>query len=122
MTTEVAPTRGVRPDAPAPSLELPLAGGGTFRLADAAPRLFTMLVFQSRAALPAVPGTALRGRSPLRRARREGNRCCLGQRRERAARQPDARGVEDRQGPAGLWPERGADARVVSVRLPRDQR
>src|ERR687895_402909 len=45
MTTDVAPTRGVRPGAPAPSLELPLAGGGTFRLADAAPRLFTMLVF-----------------------------------------------------------------------------
>ena len=45
MTTDVAPTRGVRPGAPAPSLELPLAGGGTFRLADVAPRLFTMLVF-----------------------------------------------------------------------------
>ena len=45
MTTDVAPTRGVRPGAPAPSLELPLAGGGTFRLADAAPRQFTMLVF-----------------------------------------------------------------------------
>ena len=45
MTTDVAPTRGVRPGASAPSLALPLAGGGTFRLADAAPRLFTMLVF-----------------------------------------------------------------------------
>jgi peroxiredoxin len=45
MTTNVAPARGVRPGASAPSLELPLAGGGTFRLADAAPRLFTMLVF-----------------------------------------------------------------------------
>ena len=45
MTTDAAPTRGVRPGAPARSLELPLAGGGTFRLADAAPRLFTMLVF-----------------------------------------------------------------------------
>jgi peroxiredoxin len=45
MTTDIAPTRGVRPGAPAPSLELPLAGGGTFRLADARPRLFTMLVF-----------------------------------------------------------------------------
>ena len=45
MTTDTAPTRGVRPGAPAPSLELPLAGDETFRLADAAPRLFTMLVF-----------------------------------------------------------------------------
>ena len=45
MTTDAAPIRGVRPGAPAPSLALPLAGGGEFRLADAAPRLFTMLVF-----------------------------------------------------------------------------
>ena len=45
MTSDAALTRGVRPGAPAPSLELPLAGGGRFRLADAAPRLFTMLVF-----------------------------------------------------------------------------
>ena len=45
MTPDVAPARGVRPGASAPSLALPLAGGGTFRLTDAAPRLFTMLVF-----------------------------------------------------------------------------
>lgn len=45
MTTDVAPARGILPGAPAPSLELPLAGAGTFQLADAAPRLFTMLVF-----------------------------------------------------------------------------
>jgi peroxiredoxin len=45
MTTDIAPARGVRPGAPAPAVELPLAGGGTFRLADAEPRLFTMLVF-----------------------------------------------------------------------------
>src|SRR5918992_2842849 len=45
MTTDAPSTRGVRPGAPAPSLALPLAGGGTFRLVDAAPRLFTMLVF-----------------------------------------------------------------------------
>ena len=44
-TTQTSATHGVRPRQPAPSLELPLAGGGTFRLADAAPRLFTMLVF-----------------------------------------------------------------------------
>src|ERR687892_1069956 len=45
MTTDAPSTRGVRPGAPAPSLALPLAGGGTFRLADAAPGLFTMVVF-----------------------------------------------------------------------------
>ena len=45
MTPDAAPVRGVRPGASAQSLELPLAGGGTFRLTDAAPRLFTMLVF-----------------------------------------------------------------------------
>lgn len=45
MTTEIAPAHGVRPGAPVPPLELPLAGGGTFRLSDASPRLFTMLVF-----------------------------------------------------------------------------
>lgn len=45
MTTDIAPARRVRPGARVPPLELPLAGGGTFRLADAAPRLFTMLVF-----------------------------------------------------------------------------
>src|ERR671919_2937011 len=45
MTADAPSTRGVRPGVPAPSLALPLAGGGEFRLADAAPRLFTMLVF-----------------------------------------------------------------------------
>jgi peroxiredoxin len=45
MTTDTAPAHSVRPGGPVPLLELPLAGGGTFRLADAAPRLFTMLVF-----------------------------------------------------------------------------
>ena len=44
-TSQISAARGVRPRQPAPSLELPLAGGGRFRLADAAPRLFTMLVF-----------------------------------------------------------------------------
>ena len=45
MTTDIATARGVRPGATVPLLELPLASGGTFRLADAAPRLFTLLVF-----------------------------------------------------------------------------
>lgn len=45
MITDIPPARGPRPGTPAPPLELPLAGGGTFRLADPAPRLFTMLVF-----------------------------------------------------------------------------
>ncbi len=45
MTSNTAPAHGVRPGTPAPALELPLAGGGTFSLADAKPALFTMLVF-----------------------------------------------------------------------------
>jgi peroxiredoxin len=45
MTTETMPFHGVRPGSPAPALELPLVGGGTFRLAEATPALFTMLVF-----------------------------------------------------------------------------
>ena len=45
MTTDIAPARGPRPGTPVPPLELPLVGGGMFWLADAAPRLFTMLVF-----------------------------------------------------------------------------
>jgi peroxiredoxin len=45
VTTDIAPARGPRPGTPVPPLELPLVGGGMFRLADAAPRLFTMLVF-----------------------------------------------------------------------------
>lgn len=45
MDTDVTPARTLRPGAPAPALTLPLVGGETFRLADATPRLFTMLVF-----------------------------------------------------------------------------
>jgi peroxiredoxin len=45
MTTYATTFRGVRPGSPAPALELPLVGGGTFRLAEATPVLFTMLVF-----------------------------------------------------------------------------
>ena len=45
MTTDTETARGVRPGAPVPPLELPLVGDGMFRLADAAPPLFTMLVF-----------------------------------------------------------------------------
>lgn len=45
MTTDAAPVRTVRPGVPAPDLELPLVGGETLRLADLAPELFTMLVF-----------------------------------------------------------------------------
>jgi peroxiredoxin len=43
MATDVA--HAVRPRQHAPELELPIAGGGTFRLADRAPEHFTMLVF-----------------------------------------------------------------------------
>ncbi|HWD65836.1 MAG TPA: redoxin domain-containing protein [Solirubrobacteraceae bacterium] len=45
MTAERTPAHGVQPGAPVPPLELPLAGGGMFRLANATPRTFTMLVF-----------------------------------------------------------------------------
>jgi peroxiredoxin len=45
MTTETPPAHGVRPGTQAPALELPLVGGGAFRLAEATPALFTMLVF-----------------------------------------------------------------------------
>lgn len=45
MDTDVTLAGTLRPGAPAPTLTLPLVGGETFRLADAAPRLFTMLVF-----------------------------------------------------------------------------
>ena len=45
MTSGIAPAHGVRPGETVAPLELPLAGGGMFRLADAAPGLFTMLVF-----------------------------------------------------------------------------
>lgn len=44
MSTDTT-TRAARPGAPAPALELPVAGGGIFRLADRKPQLFTMLVF-----------------------------------------------------------------------------
>ena len=45
MATETAAARTTRPRAAAPALELPVAGGGTFVLADHAAQLFTMLVF-----------------------------------------------------------------------------
>jgi peroxiredoxin len=48
MTTTIAstaPRRGLRPRQPAPSLELPLLGGGVFRLAERRPERFTMVVF-----------------------------------------------------------------------------
>lgn len=45
MSDEPSHPRAVRPGEPVPDLELPIAGGGTFRLADAKPELFTMLVF-----------------------------------------------------------------------------
>ena len=45
MTTNTAAARRVRPGASAPELDLALVGGGRFRLADRAPKLFTMIVF-----------------------------------------------------------------------------
>ncbi len=45
MSTDTAPARTIRPGTHAPTLELPIVGGATFRLADRAPELFTMLVF-----------------------------------------------------------------------------
>ena len=44
-TTQVPATPGVRPTQPAPDLRVPPLCGGTYRLSDRRPRLFTMLVF-----------------------------------------------------------------------------
>jgi peroxiredoxin len=44
-TTQVPATHGVRPTQPAPDLAVPLLRGGTYRLGDRRPRLFTMVVF-----------------------------------------------------------------------------
>ena len=44
-TTEISGARGVRPTQPAPDLAVPLLGGGSYRLSDQRPRLFTMVVF-----------------------------------------------------------------------------
>jgi peroxiredoxin len=43
-TTQVAP-HGVRPTQRAPDLTVPLLRGGTYRLADQKPKVFTMVVF-----------------------------------------------------------------------------
>ncbi len=45
MTTYITPVHAVLPGGAAPALELPVVGGEPFRLADRAPGLFTMLVF-----------------------------------------------------------------------------
>jgi peroxiredoxin len=47
MTAAAQPAaaRPALPGGPAPALELPIVGGGTFRLADQRPERFTMLVF-----------------------------------------------------------------------------
>ena len=44
-TIGVPAAHGVRPTQPAPDLTVPLLSGGTYRLADQRPRLFTMVVF-----------------------------------------------------------------------------
>lgn len=44
-TTEVPAAHGVRPTQQAPDLTVPLLRGGTYRLSDRRPRLFTMVVF-----------------------------------------------------------------------------
>ncbi|MGI8623384.1 MAG: redoxin domain-containing protein [Solirubrobacteraceae bacterium] len=43
--SDLAAPPGVRPARPAPELEVPRLAGGTFRLADAEPERFTMIVF-----------------------------------------------------------------------------
>jgi peroxiredoxin len=44
-TTDIRAARGVRPRQPAPDLTVPLLPGGTYRLSDQRPKLFTMVVF-----------------------------------------------------------------------------
>ncbi len=44
-TTPIAAIHGVRPRQPAPDLTVPLLRGGTYRLDDQKPELFTMVVF-----------------------------------------------------------------------------
>lgn len=44
-TTQVPAAHGVRPTQPAPDLTAPLLRGGTYRLSDRRPGLFTMVVF-----------------------------------------------------------------------------
>jgi peroxiredoxin len=43
--TEIRAAHGVRPTQPAPELIVPLLRGGTYRLSDQRPKLFTMVVF-----------------------------------------------------------------------------
>jgi peroxiredoxin len=44
-TTEIPGAHGVRPTQPAPDLAVPLLRGGTYRVSDQRPKLFTMVVF-----------------------------------------------------------------------------
>jgi peroxiredoxin len=44
-TAPIPAADGVRPRQPAPDLTVPLLSGGTYRLADRRPKLFTMVVF-----------------------------------------------------------------------------
>jgi peroxiredoxin len=44
-TTQMSAAYGVRPQQPAPELNVPLLRGGTYRLDEQAPNLFTMIVF-----------------------------------------------------------------------------
>jgi peroxiredoxin len=44
-TTPIAPPHSTLPREPAPELEIPLVGGGSWRLSDQRPRTFTMVLF-----------------------------------------------------------------------------
>lgn len=95
MTTSTAPKPGVRPRTAAPDLALPLAGGGTFRLADRQPQRYTMLVFNRGLHCPACQAQLRELDRRLEELTRRGVEVVSvsGESEERAARMRDDWGI-----------------------------